>query len=231
MMAVRKQCRGKGCRKSSCKHPWWLDVMYQGTRYRMPVNEFALSRGAERPVTSKQEAQKVWEPRFIAEIVAGKDPRRPPIRGRSGELTVAEFLGEYRRRHCEAEKLNMDALGSKLNVLERRFGSFPLTDLEKPGPIEDFKTDLIEGGQGQLDSQPIPGPTQTHDRLGYRPGADEEEPLLSQDLEPQRHPTTQGGEQPVPEGLPGRGTPAPERCRCHEHGAPLACGTEHESAD
>ena len=118
--------------------------MYQGTRYRMPVNEFALSRGAERPVTSKQEAQKVWEPRFIAEIVAGKDPRRPPIRGRSGELTVAEFLGEYRRRHCEAEKLNMDALGSKLNVLERRFGSFPLTDLEKPGPIEDFKTDLIE---------------------------------------------------------------------------------------
>ena len=143
-MAVRKQCRGKGCRKSSCKHPWWLDVMHKGTRYRMPVNEFALPRGAERPVTSKQEAQKVWEPRFIAEIVAGKDPRRPPIRGRSGELTVAEFLREYRRRHCEAEKLNMDALGSKLNVLERRFGSLPLTDLEKPGPIEDFKNDLIE---------------------------------------------------------------------------------------
>ena len=57
---------------------------------------------------------------------------------------MAEFLGEYRRRHCEAEKLNMDSLGSKLNVLERCFGPLPLTDLEKPGPIEDFKGDLIE---------------------------------------------------------------------------------------
>ena len=104
-MAVGKQCRGKGCRKSSCTHPWWLDVMHNGTRYRMPVNEFALSRGAQRPVTSKQEAQRVWESLFIGEIVARKDPRRPPIRGRSGELTVAEFLEEYRRRHCEPPRV------------------------------------------------------------------------------------------------------------------------------
>ena len=118
--------------------------MHKGVRYRMPVNEFALARGAEHPVASKQEAQKVWEPKFLGEIMADKKPRRQPIRGRSGQLTVAEFLTEYRKRHCEAERLNMDSLASKLNVLERCFGPLPLTDLEKPGPIEDFKSDLIE---------------------------------------------------------------------------------------
>ena len=69
-MAVRKICKQKGCRASPrCEHPWWFDVMYRGKRYRMPVDAFALARGATQPVTSKQEAQKVWEPQFIGEIV------------------------------------------------------------------------------------------------------------------------------------------------------------------
>ena len=74
-MAVRKPCRSKGCKTSPrCEHPWWLDVMHNRERYRMPVDDFALARGATAPVTSKQEAEKVWEPKFIAEIVSGKDP-------------------------------------------------------------------------------------------------------------------------------------------------------------
>ena len=61
-MAVRKTCRSKGCKTSPrCEHPWWLDVMHNGTRYRMPVDDFALARGATAPVTSKQEAEKVWD--------------------------------------------------------------------------------------------------------------------------------------------------------------------------
>jgi hypothetical protein len=74
-MAVRKPCRSKGCKTSPrCEHPWWLDVMHYRERYRMPVDDFALARGATAPVTSKQEAEKVWHPKFIAEIVSGKDP-------------------------------------------------------------------------------------------------------------------------------------------------------------
>lgn len=74
-MAVRKQCKVKGCKSSPrCEHPWWFDVMYQRKRHRMPVDTFALARGAKQPVTSKQEAEKVWEPKFIGEIVAGIDP-------------------------------------------------------------------------------------------------------------------------------------------------------------
>ena len=43
-MAVRKICRPKGCRGSPrCDHPWWFDVMWQGKRWRMRVDEFARS--------------------------------------------------------------------------------------------------------------------------------------------------------------------------------------------
>ena len=47
-MAVRKICKQKGCRASPrCEHPWWFDVMHQGKRWRMPVDDFARSHGAD----------------------------------------------------------------------------------------------------------------------------------------------------------------------------------------
>ena len=147
-MSVRKRCKQKGCQTSPrCDHDWWFDVMHQRHRYRMSVNVFAMARGAHNAVLTKQEAEKVWEPLFIAEIVAGKDPRRPPAKGASGELTVSEFLVDYRKRHCEAERLNMETLGPKLDVLDRRFGALALRELERPGPIDDFKSDLVEAGR------------------------------------------------------------------------------------
>jgi hypothetical protein len=77
-MAVRKPCRSKGCKTSPrCEHPWWLDVMHNHRRYRMPVDDFALARGATAPVTSKQEAEKVWEPRsFPGKIPACRSNAR-----------------------------------------------------------------------------------------------------------------------------------------------------------
>ncbi|MCU1382747.1 MAG: hypothetical protein JWL71_1444 [Acidobacteria bacterium] len=36
----------------------------------MPVDAFALTRGATQPVTSKQEAEKTWEPKFIGEMLS-----------------------------------------------------------------------------------------------------------------------------------------------------------------
>jgi hypothetical protein len=65
-MAVRKICKQKGCRASPrCRHPWWFDLMHQGKRWRMPVDDFALARGATEPVESKQAAERVWEPRYL----------------------------------------------------------------------------------------------------------------------------------------------------------------------
>ena len=61
--------RLSGCKTSPrCDHAWWLDVMHHRKRYRMPVDDFAFPRGATAPITSKQEAEKMWEPKLIAEI-------------------------------------------------------------------------------------------------------------------------------------------------------------------
>src|SRR6266540_2458767 len=142
-MAVRKPCRSRGCKSSPrCEHPWWLDVMYNRERYRMPVDDFALARGATAPVTSKQEAEKVWEPKFIAEIVSGKDPRVPIERETKFErpTTVADLLKLYRTRYVEVEPLKSRAgMLSQLNVLSAHLGALPATALERPDAIEDFK--------------------------------------------------------------------------------------------
>src|SRR4029453_4947652 len=106
-MAVRKICKQKGCAASPrCGHPWWFDVMHDGKRWRMRVDDFAFPRGASQPVTSKQTAERVWEPKFLAEIMAGRDPRTPPsIRPVAAHLTVANFLDRYYREYVQAEGL------------------------------------------------------------------------------------------------------------------------------
>jgi integrase len=142
-MAVRKPCRSKGCKTSPrCEHPWWLDVMHKGRRYRMPVDDFAFPRGAKAPVTSKQEAEKVWEPKFIAEIASGKDPRVAPGCERAIDCpaTVAHLLTLYRTRYVDVEPLkSRSSIVSQLSVLTTHLGDLPATALERPDPIEDFK--------------------------------------------------------------------------------------------
>ncbi|MGE3955549.1 MAG: tyrosine-type recombinase/integrase [Vicinamibacterales bacterium] len=140
-MAVRKQCKAKGCKASPrCDHPWWFDVMHQRKRYRMPVDTFALARGATKPIASKQEAQKVWEPKFIGEIVAGKDPRKPPAPPAAQGMTVADFLDQYSERYVVAESLrSVASIRSRLTALKHALGTLPVSALERTDTIEDFK--------------------------------------------------------------------------------------------
>ena len=65
----------------------------------------ALVRGATEPVTSKQTAERVWEPKFLAEIVAGRDPSVKPVTAPKPEagLSVADFLDRYCTNYVEAE--------------------------------------------------------------------------------------------------------------------------------
>src|SRR5438876_1040768 len=142
-MAVRKPCRSKGCKTSPrCDHPWWLDVIHNGVRYRMPVDDFAFTRGAKASVVSKQEAEKVWEPKFIGEIVSGKDPRVAPDREAATHrpATVADLLSLYRARYIDVEPLkSRDRMVSQLSVLTAHLGGLPATALERPDAIEEFK--------------------------------------------------------------------------------------------
>jgi len=147
-MSVRKQSASRGCRAGPrCAHPCWLNVMHHGKRYRMPVDDFAFARGATASVTSKQEAEKVWEPKFIAEIAAGKDPRVIPARENAAgkPTTVADLFTLYRERYVEVEPLkSRHTAKSQLRVLTSEVGQLPVKALERPEAIEDFKARCSE---------------------------------------------------------------------------------------
>jgi integrase len=119
-----------------------MTFSHRGRRFKTSIDAFAKT-----PVRSKTDAEKVWLPKFVTAVMEGGFPQPEPDMPTTTVVSlpsVTDFLKDYRRRHCEAEKLNMDSLGWKLKVIERRFGALAITALEKPGPIEDFKTDLIE---------------------------------------------------------------------------------------
>jgi len=150
-MAVRKVCRHMGCRASPrCHHPWYFDVMHNRKRWRMPIDEFAIARGATAPITSKETAVKVWEPKFLAEIVAGRDPRIPPDVPRAAiGVTVAEFLDTYYANYVEAEGLRDPAtIKGRLKAIKAVLGDQPVTVLEKPAEVLRFKGDIPEGPRG-----------------------------------------------------------------------------------
>lgn len=147
-MAVRKICKPKGCRASPrCDHPWWFDVMHEGKRWRMRVDEFAIARGAPEPVTSKQTAERVWEPKFIAELMAGKDPRVSPTPPKQDSvLTVARFLDQYFTNYVEAEGLkSADTVAGHIKALKAALGELPAIALEKPAEIARFKAAYRHG--------------------------------------------------------------------------------------
>jgi integrase len=115
--------------------------MHDGKRYRMCVDEFAFARGATARVTSKQEAEKNWEPKFIGEIASGRDPRVAP-NGQKSERTstVGDLLQLYRTRYVSVEPLKSPGtMLSQLNVLSRELGELPAKALERPDAIESFK--------------------------------------------------------------------------------------------
>jgi len=147
-MAVRKRCKQRGCRSSPrCEHPWWFDVMHQGKRWRMRVDDFALARGATEPIVSKQAAERVWEPKFAGEIMAGRDPRVPPtVPKPSVGLTVTEFLDRYFTTYVQAEGLRTaGTIQGRLKVVKARLGDLPVTVLEKAAEILRFKASYRPG--------------------------------------------------------------------------------------
>jgi hypothetical protein len=134
-MAIRRRCRG-ACRKNRrCLEHLWFDVKYRGDRYRMPVNEFAVSRmepGKQRPVESMEEVRD-WERLFIGEIKGGRDPRnKPALKRPEADLQhVAGFLDAYFDRQVRPAGLrSIDALRSRIKVLKAYFGELPLKSLE-----------------------------------------------------------------------------------------------------
>jgi integrase len=122
--------------------------MYAGKRWRMRVDEFALVRGATESVTSKQTAERVWEPKFLADIVAGRDPSVKPVTAPepSAGLSVADFLDRYCTNYVEAEGLRDPVtIKGRLKAVKAVLGSESVTVLEKAEPIQRFKASYRQG--------------------------------------------------------------------------------------
>ena len=124
-----------------------FDVMFRGKRYRIPANEFAIPRmepGKQREIQSMEEARD-WERLFIGEIKAGRNPRRPSARSiqAGSELRdVSAFLDAYVERCVKPAGLrSIAAVRSRVGVLKEHLGELPLSAIEDPDEVNQFKTD------------------------------------------------------------------------------------------
>lgn len=113
----------------------------------MSVDEFALARGATERIDVKQTAERVWEPRFVAEIMSGRDPHVPPnVAKTTAGLTVTEFLDRYFTDYVEAEGLiDPMTVRSRLKAVKETIGTLPVSVLEKPAEILRFKAVYRKG--------------------------------------------------------------------------------------
>jgi integrase len=147
-MAIRRRCNGKTCKNGRrCLEHLWFDMMFQGTRYRMPVNEFAVPRmdvGKQRPIESMEQARD-WERLFIGEVKAGRDPRRARRPRKPTDVApkdVSAFLDAYVERCAKPAGLKSEkSLLSRVEVLKKHLGDLPLDSLEDPDDINQFKTE------------------------------------------------------------------------------------------
>ena len=141
---------GRTCKNGRrCLEHLRFDVMYHGKRYRMPANEFAIPRmepGKQRPIQSMEEARD-WERRFIGEIKAGRDPRRPPSSPTQVERReirdVSAFLDAYLERCVKPAGLRSIEVDPQPDRRCSRNTSAICrsTALEEPDDINRFKTD------------------------------------------------------------------------------------------
>ena len=113
--------------------------MHEGNRWRMRVDAFAFARGATESITSKQTAERVWEPRFVAEIMAGRDPREKPIEARapSDALTVSDLLDRYYTSYVEGEgSRSKDTIKGRLKAVKSVIGHCPASVLENAEAVQ-----------------------------------------------------------------------------------------------
>ncbi len=156
---IRRRCTEGSCKNGrKCLEHLRFDVMYQGNRYRIPANEFAIPRmepGKQRPIQSMEEARD-WERRFIGEIKAGRDPRDPPNRPKKVNTeirNVSALLDAYWERCVKPAGLRSAAtIRCQIGTLKTHLGTLSLSSLEEPDEINHFKTDSEYADEVELTS-------------------------------------------------------------------------------
>jgi integrase len=121
----------------------------------MQVSDFAVPRmpeGEQRPVTSKEEIRRKWEPMFLAEIAQGRDPRRPPAKPAlpvaKSQLTVTAYLNVFYTRHYQAiGAKSLSSVRSRMKQISDAIGQRPAADLQSLDVLEEFRAEYSEQHQ------------------------------------------------------------------------------------
>src|SRR5262249_41924003 len=122
-----------GRSRDRCEHPWWGAFQQRGALHRV-----SLSKWADREVTSKQQAQAIYED-FRQAVRQG---RVSPNRGHERPLTFDRFADLYVERYVKAKGLtSADTIEYRLRPIRAHFGPKLLSDI-KTADVEDFVATL-----------------------------------------------------------------------------------------
>jgi len=167
-VAVIKRCDEKlGCRfaNSRCEHPWYFRVrLKEWGLVRHQVDIFAQALGHPRPVTSKKEAEEVWEPKFIAMLRSGHDPRKltevfVQQREQAEKHSVGAVLDRFYTEHYVANRVSsLPSIRSRIKILKQFLGTLPdgsprpARDLESVKLLNWFKNESDYAEDSELAS-------------------------------------------------------------------------------
>ena len=141
----QKTMQGHVSERRRCLEHLWFDVKHHGTRYRMPVNDFAVPR-MERPGSGPWNR---WRRCAIGSGCSSARSRPDAIRGSSRPARKADrsparcrLLDAYFERHLRPAGIrSLDTAAGRIKVLKQYFGDLPVKALEEPAVINRFKTE------------------------------------------------------------------------------------------
>ena len=140
----------KGCRASPrCDHPWWFDVMHDGKRWRMRVDDFALAARRDRADHVEADggarlgAEVPGRNRGRTRSARRRRPSQTRTGGADGRGLPRPVLHELRRGRRTQERSTRSAGTSRRS--RRRSAELPVVALEKPAEILRFKAAYRQG--------------------------------------------------------------------------------------
>lgn len=99
-----------------------------------------------------EKVERVWEPKFLTEMMAGRDSRvKPvPVPKLSEGLSVADFLDRYCTNYVDAEGLRDPAtIKGRLKAVKAVLGEQPASVLEKPSRSSASRRRIVKGARSR----------------------------------------------------------------------------------
>ncbi len=132
-MGLYKLCEHKGRARDRCDHAWWA---------RFPHVRVSLEKWSNREITTKTEAEAIFDDLKKAVRAGTFEKRRAETERKTAALTFTQFAEIYKERHVFAKKLAISrTIDYRLKPIVEYFGDRLLTEI-RTADVEDFIADL-----------------------------------------------------------------------------------------